>query len=81
MQKLKPCPFCGGEAECVRHDYVYYCFCKTCHAQGLDYGEKEKAIEFWNRRTAPNQTGIDSVFMSAMEGMYNVTFVDAKKGE
>ncbi len=64
--KLRPCPFCGGEAalkksnECVGHgDYIclYYVACEKCRAEGGnancrgDQGDLESlAVERWNRR-------------------------------
>jgi len=60
MEKLKPCPFCGGEASLFTTDEIGYlgsdrfttkcngCFCGTGH-----YAGPERAIEAWNRRPAP----------------------------
>lgn len=49
--KLKPCPFCGGEAiidGC--DDTLWIVICKECNAS-IGYKEtKEEAIEAWNRR-------------------------------
>ena len=62
--KLKPCPFCGGEAELTHtNDNNHYPFvrCKygaylkpKCMANmypWLNYKTDEEAIEAWNRRT------------------------------
>lgn len=55
--KLKPCPFCGGEAELKINHCASYVECKECEASTdhiLDspmYCAKDKAIEAWNRRT------------------------------
>ena len=57
--KLKPCPFCGGEAkikdriECLGHgDYerFYLVTCCNCYAQSRMCGEEQYVIEAWNRR-------------------------------
>ena len=60
MEKLKPCPFCGGEASLFTTDEIGYlgsdrfttkcngCFCGTGH-----YAGPERAIEAWNRRAQP----------------------------
>ena len=56
MEKLKPCPFCGGKPH-LESDGTYYRFYHTC--KGTDkqidifssgYISKEKAIKAWNRR-------------------------------
>lgn len=60
MYKLKPCPFCGGEAE-IEHQYIFgreYSMvkCKECGAETLPilisftYSSDERATEAWNRR-------------------------------
>ena len=57
---LKPCPFCGGEAEVTDKDNYgfsngdWMVFCNECHTYlGFDsqYETPEQAIEAWNRRT------------------------------
>lgn len=53
---LKPCPFCGGEANVIEHrfhglDSSYGLQCKKCKAETYQFYEsEEKAIEAWNRR-------------------------------
>lgn len=57
MDKLKPCPFCGGKAEfyatCMDYAYVK---CRECGARtgnielSYEYATKDVAIEAWNRR-------------------------------
>lgn len=55
--KLKPCPFCGGEAiidGC--DDTLWIVICKECNAS-IGYKEtKEEAIEAWNWRIEPTFT-------------------------
>ena len=65
--KLKPCPFCGGEAEIVEKaanfltTTIVYVECKECYASPYihdkysDYYSKDWVIEQWNRR-AENET-------------------------
>ena len=59
MDKLKPCPFCGGEAKLINqrdyHGYIqsYRITCKTCGALTLETSSsnsKRKAAESWNTR-------------------------------
>lgn len=53
---LLPCPFCGGRAKVEENkdapSYgVYHVYCRECYAEiERCNGEKEKAIEAWNRR-------------------------------
>lgn len=64
MDKLKPCPFCGGEAiinEIPPHTHVIATFMPDCKGMcfiecsqcscGIGEDTKELAIERWNRRT------------------------------
>lgn len=60
MEKLKGCPFCGGEAS-LQHKknttgWVSYIKCKSCDITSLEvpvsfrYSSDQKVIELWNRR-------------------------------
>ena len=53
-EKLKPCPFCGGEAEIVEDrlysDDYYAGRCKSCAATSIFEFTKEEAVAAWNRR-------------------------------
>ena len=50
--KLKPCPFCGGEASMyIAYDDGYYVCCDECGCGLPVYNTEEEAIEAWNRRT------------------------------
>ena len=50
--KLKPCPFCGGEAVILKTNEFYRVCCKSCPCdvgRWVCTSESELA-EFWNRR-------------------------------
>ena len=52
---LRPCPFCGGEAEIAKNGCGYIdvsCKNETCrgYAHSLWHKEKRKAVAAWNRR-------------------------------
>ena len=55
-EKLKPCPFCGGNAELESSyaDYVgsrlHKIVCKVCGCQTNYEHPMQKAIDVWNRR-------------------------------
>ena len=55
MIDLKPCPFCGGEAEKFSWQYDSYrhtfkIFCKNCGVATENLPTEKEAIEIWNRR-------------------------------
>ena len=55
-EKLKPCPFCGGEAELVNIG-TNLCDpitveCKQCKCNTQWFDRSCDAIEAWNRRTS-----------------------------
>ena len=64
--KLKPCPFCGGEAKIITHDFFvpeakqfltgsYGVECTSCHAEGYQFwNTEEQAVAAWNRRGGQN---------------------------
>ena len=54
MIELKPCPFCGGEAE-IKTTASKVCAwgkCKFCGAEGAVSEDENSAKEAWNRRVA-----------------------------
>jgi len=50
--ELKPCPFCGGEAEVKFFLGNYFVACKGCPGSTFPYKgmTEEEAVEAWNRR-------------------------------
>lgn len=56
--KLKPCPFCGGEAEFFEDEFFcrYSVVCTECSAGTNTYGVERDAIDAWNRRIEPTFT-------------------------
>ena len=52
MTELKPCPFCGGEAEIFVSDVTdrALVYCRGCDAQIQMKPNEEEAIEAWNKR-------------------------------
>lgn len=59
MSKLKPCPFCGGEAELTGFDAPeYWVWCPNCKASTDAHTGKMNAIEAWNTRYDPQLDAI-----------------------
>ena len=53
MSELKPCPFCGGDAELFKNAGYVYCTTVDCPASELGMVDKntdEEAIKQWNTR-------------------------------
>lgn len=49
MDKLKKCPFCGGEAEFAT-SHKRWVQCKECLAESVYCDTPEQAIAAWNNR-------------------------------
>jgi len=62
LEKLKPCPFCGGKAILYAKVGfttigVYDIRCQKCNAGfGYTFATEELAIETWNRRVKDERT-------------------------
>lgn len=52
MEKLKPCPFCGGEAHAIDEPEkkIYSIVCLNCDTDIEFYDSKEEAVEAWDAR-------------------------------
>ena len=48
--KLKPCPFCGGEAEAQNRGIVWVVICKNCETVTTFMPTAQRAADIWNRR-------------------------------
>lgn len=51
-EKLKPCPFCGGEAKLCHGNAApfWYITCTKCSYYTLDFQDKDEGISAWNTR-------------------------------
>ena len=49
-ERLKPCPFCGGEARVTGYK-SFWIVCKECLSESTVFDTKNEAIKAWNRRT------------------------------
>lgn len=64
MADLKPCPFCGGNAELIKDHWngIVYVKCKECDCRcgrigvSEDYSATDKAVEAWNKRKSHGLT-------------------------
>ena len=65
MDKLKPCPFCGGEAELFKdqhdtlkigYDYFVWCCDVECNGGTDEYTKSDLAIKKWNTRTPDKES-------------------------
>ena len=48
--KLKPCPFCGGEAKIISGYGKYAVTCKGCYAMAPNTYTEGDAAKAWNKR-------------------------------
>lgn len=56
-EKLKPCPFCGGEAK-TKHFYnTSSIVCADCGSSTALFRDTDTAIAVWNRRAALSRHG------------------------
>lgn len=57
MKELKPCPFCGGEAQVHKNggNLFFRILCFTCWTSTGNYHTKKEAIEAWNIRVGDTE--------------------------
>lgn len=50
--KLKPCPFCGGEADLyfLSYDRRYFVICEKCDFKTAEFWTEKEAVDAWNKR-------------------------------
>lgn len=67
MSELKPCPFCGGEAEMLTAEsmhggnlYGVMCNCCACHTDVFD--NEAEAIAAWNTRAERTCRNVDEEY-------------------
>ncbi len=74
MDKIKPCPFCGGEATVgtipiVGGGYLYAfveCLSETCNGSSGQHDTETEAIAAWNRRAQPENKPLTLDEMNAL---------------
>lgn len=49
--ELKPCPFCGGEAQVLNVVHHYMVCCTKCYGMVGLFDKERSAIKAWNRRS------------------------------
>ena len=81
-QKLKPCPFCGGEAVILAgfEEHIWI-FCEECKAEISAHTTEEEAIEAWNKRAEPPAVGIDKQRLIDKLNSYHYTIIGMRCGK
>jgi Lar family restriction alleviation protein len=52
-EKLKPCPFCGGQADIIRSaNHWFFVRCPACEASKPGFETENDAVEAWNSRSS-----------------------------
>ena len=72
--KLKPCPFCGGEAELYQtYNGCYQVECHKCGARSCIEKKKENVISNWNMRSTTERKSKTMTLDEAIEYCEEVT--------
>lgn len=80
-EELKPCPFCGGEAEIVMSGGDRRVDCKKCGARSDWYDTEAEAIAAWNRRVCVKQNAekLDANSVASNQLNAKFTYADIEK--
>ena len=66
--KLKPCPFCGGESDIEKQGIYFEAFCTDCVARSEGSTNIEETTYLWNRREIPPECNCVSTMQIIAEG-------------
>ena len=80
--ELKPCPFCGGEAELWDNkleNKLYCVICRECECMTPVSLTEERVVELWNRREPIDKVveQLEEMKAKPMELKYDVPLVEA----
>lgn len=71
--ELKPCPFCGAEAEMERIDCCrVIAVCSKCHGQTQVFHTEETAEQYWNRRTEKTNNVVQAASSANLVGQFSL---------
>ena len=84
-EKLKPCPFCGGQAHVMKMGYPHWVYCEDCGAkvQGFVAGSlgEQASIALWNSRYNELPEGVGAVANTLPKNADDVLNVTFSSGE
>ena len=67
LEELKPCPFCGGEAEIIVVASYYKVRCSRCSGSATIATDRAAAIGFWNRRDGAEKKIVANIHLDSEE--------------
>lgn len=79
--KLKPCPFCGGEAILAENTNSEELLveCCNCYAHTGLYCSEQEAIDAWNNRVQPTQPTFTPNELDAIRRMFAERYPRARE--